>query len=66
MAVQCPLCGSWYLEYEDFLYENEAYVFWEPGEVCGNQAMTGPHPDRCSPDHPCPGILQKIPENPRV
>lgn len=50
-GLRCPLCGSWYTD------DAEQYVSWRPGEVCGNRARTGPNPNKCTPEHPCPGVL---------
>jgi hypothetical protein len=64
-GVICPLCGSWYSTDTSVLNSGMAV-----GDVCGNQAMTGPHPAKCSPEHPCPGILvpdlRKKSKRPRV
>jgi hypothetical protein len=51
-GLKCPECGSWYSN--DPTAINLGYSV---GDVCGNQAMTGPHPERCSPEHPCRGRL---------
>ena len=45
-GLRCPECDSRYSE-SMFSY----------GEECGNQATTGPHPELCSPKHPCKGRL---------
>jgi len=46
-GYKCPLCGSMCAE----------DIGYSAGGICGSQAMTGPNPDKCSPEHPCPGIL---------
>ena len=51
-GLRCPLCGSWYSTEPSMLNSG-----FSAGDVCGNEAMTGPNPEKCSPDHPCPGIL---------
>jgi hypothetical protein len=51
-GLRCPLCGSWYSTDPAVINSGMS-----AGDVCGNQSMTGPHPDKCSPEHPCPGIL---------
>ena len=51
-GLVCPLCGT--------RYSNDPTMInlgYSVGDVCGNQAMTGPNPDECSPEHPCRGIL---------
>jgi hypothetical protein len=57
-GMRCPECGSWYSNDPTMLNSG-----MEVGEVCGNQAMTGPSPKLCSPDHPCPGILELVVED---
>jgi hypothetical protein len=52
-GLRCPVCGSWYSA--DPIVINSGM---EVGEVCGNQAMTGPQPELCSPEHPCEGRLE--------
>jgi len=54
-GLRCPLCGSWYNDDSD---KSVIHSGMYAGDVCGNQAMTGPHPEKCSPDHPCKGILE--------
>ena len=51
-GVKCPLFGSYYSTDLNLLSSG-----LDVGDVCGNQTMTGPNPDKCSPQHPCPGIL---------
>lgn len=52
-GLRCPECGSWHST--DPTAINSGMVV---GERCGNQAMTGPHPELCSPAHPCNGRLE--------
>lgn len=54
-GLKCPQCGSWYSA-----GTSEIDSGFSAGDVCGNQAMTGPHPERCSPEHPCRGILVPV------
>jgi hypothetical protein len=56
-ALKCPLCGSWYTMSQE---ARDHGFFFEPGEVCGNEAMTGPNPHLCSPQHPCQGRLVPV------
>lgn len=51
-ALRCPECGSWHSTDSSVLNSGMS-----AGDVCGNQAMTGPNPKKCSPEHPCRGIL---------
>lgn len=53
MGLRCPECGSW--------YSTDKSTFnlgLSVGDICNNQAMTGPHPELCSPSHPCTGKLE--------
>lgn len=52
-GLRCPECGSWYANDPSLL--NGGYV---AGEVCGNESVKGTNPAKCSPDHPCKGILE--------
>jgi hypothetical protein len=56
-ALKCPLCGSRYST------DESGPAAFSAGDVCGNRAMTGPNPDACSPEHPCPGILVPVPDD---
>ena len=59
-----PLCGSWYANNPN----NEMTCEYEVGDVCGNKSMAGRRsyksfdPAKCSPGHPCPGILIPAPD----
>lgn len=59
-GLACPLCGSWYSTDPDVMTSG-----YSAGDVCGNQSMKGTHPDKCSPDHPCPGVLVHAPPDAR-
>lgn len=48
-GLKCPLCGSWY---------SLASGVYQAGDKCGNESMKGKNPQECSPEHPCPGILE--------
>jgi len=52
-GLRCPECSSWY-PIEPMVINSGIAV----GEICGNQAMTAPHPEFCSPTHPCKGRLE--------
>lgn len=51
-GLKCPQCGSWYSTDPSVL--NSGY---RAGDVCSNQSMKGKDPKKCSPDHPCRGVL---------
>jgi hypothetical protein len=57
MGLKCPLCGSWYSTSRE---TRELGILFKVGDVCNNQAMTGPDPKKASPDHPCRGILIRV------
>ncbi len=54
-GLKCPLCGSWYSTDPSVLNLGVS-----AGDICGNQAMTGSNPEKCSPEHPCEGILVPV------
>ncbi len=56
----CPLCRTWYSNDPEALSELGLLGIYQTGDVCGNEAMSGPHPELCSPNHPCPGILRLV------
>lgn len=51
-GLRFPLCRSWYAVDPSLMTSR-----FQAGDVCGNEAMTGPNPEKCSPEHPCEGIL---------
>jgi hypothetical protein len=53
-GLKCPLCGSWYCADPEFL------LFFEEGEICGNQSGKGTNPKLCCTEHPCEGKLVPI------
>ncbi len=55
ISLKCPVCGSWYTGGSD---PHWIGGFWRIGMRCNNQAGTGPHPELCSPKHPCKGRLE--------
>lgn len=49
-GVKCPLCGSWFAKATGY----------SAGDICENQSMVGRNPGKCSPEHPCPGVLVPV------
>ena len=69
IGLRCPLCNSYYtgtLYYREEL-EEKAGIIEEGmlalnltvGAVCNNQSYVGTNPRLCTPEHPCPGILER-------
>ena len=56
-GLKCPLCGSWYSN------DNKLFMRLSVGDVCGNQSCRGKDPSKCSPEHPCPGVLVTVEGN---
>ncbi len=53
-GLKCPLCGSWYSD------DRNQEIWFSAGDVCNNQSKSGLNPEKCSTDHPCPGILAPV------
>lgn len=69
IGLRCPLCDSCYagtLYYREEL-EDKAGIIEEGmlalnltiGSVCNNQSHFGTNPLLCTPEHACPGILER-------
>jgi hypothetical protein len=56
--LKCPLCGSMY--HSGTMRPGDIGIEWEVGGMCCSQAMTGPNPSKCSPEHPCSGSLEWV------
>ncbi len=52
-GLRCPECGSWYSTDPSVINSGMRI-----GDVCGNKSMKGTNPAKCSPRHPCKGILE--------